>query len=188
MSRARIAIAMLLAVGLGGCLRWFDHPWKHTDCNGRDCDDEMVLYSLAGGFPNQPIANVDPITKQTVDPIDPKMALRPGDIPTDTLHGWQVLGKTKITDSAARRSVHEALQRGIKNHDGSVAACFDPHHALRFKKEGKTVEWIICFMCNQIYVYEDGKQKETILISASPRPVLNEVLSRANVPLHKSAE
>src|SRR4051812_28862176 len=38
-------------------------------------------------------------------------------------HGWRVLGKTTLKGDAAKK-VRAAVERGVKDSDGSVAACF----------------------------------------------------------------
>ncbi len=169
---------------------------NRADARRADGQEEMIVFSLAGGFPVADDHVIDPeIVYQppptSGDPIDPSMAIGPNGRrsgPGETLHGWKVLGKTVVTRAATRRRIHEAIREGIRNHDGSVAACFDPHHAVRTTRNGKTTDMVICFMCSQIYVYEVGRKTETILVSTTPRPVLNDVLRAAGVPLAKAAE
>jgi hypothetical protein len=170
-----------------------------ADARRADSQEEMIVFSLAGGFPVAADRLIDPeIVHQppptSGDPVDPHMAIGPNTLHDgragagETLHGWTVLGRTAVTSPAARRRIHEAIREGIRNHDGSVAACFDPHHTIRVTRNGKTTDMVICFMCSQIYVYEDDRKTETILVSTTPRPVLNDVLRGAGVPLAKAAE
>ena len=106
-----------------------------------------------------------------------------GKPPADTFHGHTVLGKTEIKDAVTRRRLVGAFNGGVGDHDGSVAACFIPHHGMRVLKGKHSVDLVICFKCAQVYVYVDGEKTESILISTSPRPVVNEVLERARVSL-----
>src|SRR5436305_771733 len=64
----------------------------------------------------------------------------------ETLHGWPVLGKVAIADSAQRKAVVEAIKEAVRNPDPE-ARCFIPHHAIRSVKAGETVDLLICFSC-----------------------------------------
>lgn len=110
-----------------------------------------------------------------------------GKPPAETFHGHAVLGQTEVKDAVTRRRLVGAFNRGVSDHDGSIAACFIPHHGLRVQKGRHTVDLVICFKCAQVEVYVDGEKTESILISTSPRPMFNEVLERARVPLSDGA-
>ncbi len=105
--------------------------------------------------------------------------------PTETFHGHTILGKAEITDAVTRRKLVAAFNHGVSDHDGSVAACFIPHHGIRVQKLKDTVDLVICFKCAQVKVYINNQESETILISESPRPLFNEMLDRAHIPISK---
>jgi hypothetical protein len=108
----------------------------------------------------------------------------------ESFHGFAVHGKTVIQDTSTRKKLFNAFAKGVEDHDGSVAACFIPHHGLRVRSGGKTTDLVICFMCAQVYVYdsESSTKHESILISKSPRGAFDEVLKAGNVPVDKGAE
>jgi hypothetical protein len=131
--------------------------------------DEFVLYSLEPG-------GLAAGREETED-----------DKAGKTFHGHKVLGKTEVK-GAARKKLVKALERGVADHDGSVAACFIPHHGIRVKKDKQTIDLVVCFQCAQVYVYTDGKRGDSFLISTSPREAFNEVLKTARVPLSEKAK
>lgn len=97
--------------------------------------------------------------------------------------GWTVLGKTLIPDAEGRRRLLAALEKGIKEHDGPVAACFNPRHGVRATHQGKAADLVICFECVQGQVYVAGKREGGFLTTRSPEPVFDRALRDAKVPL-----
>lgn len=101
--------------------------------------------------------------------------------------GWLVLGKTKIDDAVTRKSVIDALRKGIEENElnaeeHKAAGCFQPRHGIRLKRDTKTVDIVICFECMHIYWHADT-DKEHTLTSASPQPPFDKVLTDAGVTL-----
>lgn len=127
--------------------------------------DEFVLYSLEPG----------------------KMGDKDG-ADGKTFHGHTILGQTEVKDAKTQKKLVDAFNRGVRDHDGSVAACFIPHHGLRVRKGERVVDLVVCFKCAQVNVYENDMRGEGVLISATPRATFNEVLKQAKVPLSKDAE
>ena len=119
--------------------------------------DEFVLYSL-----------------------DPR---RQAEEPKDGFHGWLVLGRTQITDAGARKKLVAALEQGVREHDGSIAHCFNPRHGIRATRAGKSVDLVICFECFQVEVFTAGQPDKGFLVSASPQQVFDEALRQADIPL-----
>jgi hypothetical protein len=73
--------------------------------------------------------------------------------------------------------------------DDDVPDCFDPRHAIRVQHEGKSIYLLICFECEQVYVYvgDELDRDKWFPIKASAQPVFDEVLKAAGVPLPKPA-
>ena len=131
-----------------------------------DHPDEVVLYSLDPGGKGQ---------KSDPDPT------------RESFHGHIVMGKTVVADPDTRKTLFAAFRRGVNDHDGSVAMCFNPHHGLRVKSGTRTVDLVICFQCSQVHVFDDGKPGESFLISTSPCETFNDILEAAKVPLSSGA-
>lgn len=96
-------------------------------------------------------------------------------------HGFEILGKTEISDSIWREELVEAFKKGIHEGKGQPPACFDPRHGIRVVKKGTTVDFVICFEC--ITVMEVVSSTRYLRISYSPRDVFNNALKKANLPL-----
>jgi hypothetical protein len=118
------------------------------------------------------------------------LSLDPNAMPTREpghFWGWRVLGLTAVEPPAARQEVFAALERGIAENTGWVAACFDPRHGIRARRGDQLVELVVCFRCSQVYLYADGKWDGSVLITHSPEAVFDRVLSAAGVPLAEKA-
>jgi hypothetical protein len=103
--------------------------------------------------------------------------------PKDGFHGWQVLGKTTVTDAEARKNLVAAFKKGVGENKGIAAACFNPRHGIRVTQDGKTTDFVVCFECAQVQVFAGDNQGKGFLITSSPQPVFDGVLKEANVPL-----
>ena len=103
-----------------------------------------------------------------------------GDV--DGFHDLFVLGAT-APSQADRDQLVESLAQSVIEHDGSIAACFDPRHGIRVHHNGKVFDFIICFECAQIYWFKDKEKNPTILTSGSAQPVFDKVLKAASIKL-----
>jgi hypothetical protein len=107
----------------------------------------------------------------------------------DGFHGWMILGQTAIKGADVRSQILTALYQGIAKSDGNGAKCFDPRHGIRATANGKTVDLVICFECNWVYVYYDNDEnrQHVAVTTREPQSVLDKVLKGAGVPLPKQA-
>lgn len=104
------------------------------------------------------------------------------DIPEkDNFHGFRILGRVTLKD-AGRKTIVDGLRKGIKDSDGSVAACFNPRHGIRATVAGKTADIVICFECHSL-VTHIGETRGSALTARTPEATFNKVLKDANVPL-----
>lgn len=94
-----------------------------------------------------------------------------------------ILGRTTIIDPATQARLNYALAAGVRESDGTAAACFNPRHEIRITQRGVTTEIIICFECRQVQVQRGGKVIAYFLTSESPQQTFDEVLLKAGVPL-----
>ncbi len=103
-------------------------------------------------------------------------------------HRNGVLGQTQITDPKVRAELVDALydaMPGFMEGYGDLD-CFNPHHGIRATRGGRTVDAEICFECEAVYFYENGKSWEVPLVSRPrnrPRQVFDQALTDAHVPL-----
>lgn len=134
-----------------------------------------------------PVANLEQATSITLYSIDgnhypqDEIARRPAN--AEIFHGYPVLGKIELTDAADRKTLLSELRRGIEANEGTVAGCFIPRHALRATEASGTVDYVICFQCMQINVYENGKSGTNMLTTAAPQPAFDAILKKAKIAL-----
>lgn len=105
-------------------------------------------------------------------------------LPADAerFHGYVVLGKTRVTSQRIRHFLISRFYQGMAENQTVRNACFEPRHALRVTRAGRTVDVVICFQCLQSQVYADGRTLR-VTTSNTPRPAFDRVLAAAHVPL-----
>lgn len=69
----------------------------------------------------------------------------------ETLHDWPIIRKTTVKSAAVRKELLGELDKLVAQGGGS--RCFYPRHAIRASHDGKVVDLLICFECNNIEVY-----------------------------------
>lgn len=155
----RVVILLLIAI-LSGC---------STDRVPTDAS--KVLRNA----PTLELFSLDPVIRDKMDG-------------STTFHGWKVLGSAKLPAGNQRDFLIDALEIGIAEHDGTVAACFDPRHGVRVTYEGKQHDFVICFHCFQAEWYIDDVKTEGFLLSRSPQPTFDKLLRDASVTLPAAAD
>lgn len=101
----------------------------------------------------------------------------------EKFHGFPVIGKVEITDAGRRQELVSALKDGMaRQPELGPAACFWPRHGLRVVAKGKTVEFVICFECNQVDEFR-GDQRRRKLINGDVQPTFDKPLKDFGVPL-----
>ncbi|MCD6052030.1 MAG: hypothetical protein K0Q55_3448 [Verrucomicrobia bacterium] len=130
--------------------------------------DSFVLLSLgpdtetqnwAAGITNAP-------------PIKPK---------PEMLGRWEILGSTAITNRNEQQELISSLQKSLQLSAGKRYACFDPHHALRMKRDDKSTDLIICFQC--VAMHENNPRQRILWIDHSQRTNFDAVLIRHGLPI-----
>lgn len=135
----------------------------------------ILVGSLAG------LRADDSLTLYSIDPTEIAAGKEPE--PGELFHRHLVLGKIDIADAAARRQIVSSVKSGVARGNPFVAkACFWPRHGIRAVSGGRTVDLLICFQCDSVAVYR-GETVASDPISDSPKPLLNEYLTSAGVPL-----
>jgi hypothetical protein len=113
------------------------------------------------------------------------LSLEPSGGPTredGNFWGWRVLGSTVVSPET-RDQLLAALERGIAENTGWRAACFIPRHSVRAASGSSGGDLVVCFECDQVHVYLKGKPSASVLVTGSPQPAFDRVLSEAGVPL-----
>jgi hypothetical protein len=114
--------------------------------------------------------------------LDPDVEVKEG--AKDVFHGYKVLGKTVVKRKGVRKEILVALFRGVAAGDTEGEPdCFNPRHGIRATYQGKTVDLVLCFECDQIMVYEGESNVAQVFTDGSPQRVFDKVLKDAGVPL-----
>jgi hypothetical protein len=115
--------------------------------------------------------------------LDPKH--RDESAPTE-FYRRRVIGKIKVNDPVMRKRLLGAFDASVRAENES-AKCFDPRHAIRVQHSGKTFYLVICFHCNNVYIYSDDDldHQDYVSTDISPLTIFDEVLKAANIPLAK---
>jgi hypothetical protein len=115
--------------------------------------------------------------------LDPQH--RDEDAPTE-FYRRRVVGKIRVNDPAMRKRLLGALDASVRAENES-AKCFDPRHAIRVRHSGRTFYLVICFHCNNVYIYSDDnlEHQDYIATNISPLDIFDEALKAANIPLAK---
>ncbi len=99
-----------------------------------------------------------------------------------TFRGYPLLGETDV-DGAELAKVIESLHRGIYG-KSSPARCFMPHHGIRVQSGKKSIDLLICFLCDVMMHYSSLRSTRAVSgqISKAPKRILNLLLKKAGVP------
>jgi hypothetical protein len=128
-----------------------------------------------------PIARLGPPDKLVLDSIEGAESLDGAKPEGETFHGYAVLGKLVVRDPQARDEILAAIQDGVSDGD-KLASCFVPRHGLRVTKNGRTVDFAVCFECYQVRMYGDG-EPQTLAITRDAKKVFDGHLTSAGIPL-----
>jgi len=121
------------------------------------------------------LANTTRVTLYSLESMSPQ------DTSSGKFYRYKILGKIELDNEEAKKATG-AFQDAISGWNGSMAMCFEPHHAIRLNSNGHVYDYLLCYMCNQIEVYEDGKLISGLGATGSP-DILNGLLTVAHVPL-----
>jgi hypothetical protein len=148
----------------------------------------LIIFGITGcqrdSGADQNVEIPDDMTLYSIDGRDGKEGKRTEPKPKtdEDFHGYPVLGKIAVTDAATKQAILTALNEGIASKDAKEAKCFNPRHGLRTVNKGKTIEYVICFECGQVYVTEGDTTKKH-LTSTAPQAVFDKYLKEAGIPL-----
>jgi hypothetical protein len=100
----------------------------------------------------------------------------------ERLHGYLILGSAVIRDAALQKELVDSVKDAVKGNTGIAAACFNPRHAIRATRGGKSVDMLICFQCLQMEVYQGAKWKMS-LISSTQKELFTQVAAQMKLPV-----
>jgi hypothetical protein len=144
-----------------------------------------LLLAGCGRNPTPPPQSGGTFVLYSIDPDrEPKdeQEAAAADAAGERFRGFYVRGSAAINDPAERAKLLDALRDGIANNDGAVAACFNPRHGIRAGDGGPRVDYLICFECRHVHVFEAGKPQRYAVTSDAPAAVFNAQLKAHGLP------
>lgn len=107
-------------------------------------------------------------------------------LPKDILfHNFKILGSIKINNFEEQNKIVTEIESAVSMIDADFANCFWPRHGVRVTDGNIVYDFVICYHCNTLYLYEgDNKLKEIII--GGTVDILNAILIKAKVPLPES--
>lgn len=129
--------------------------------NARQClfqSSEMILYSI------------DPA--HSFEPKKNEIAMQ----------SFKVLGSLPIEDVNTKLALANEIKRVTSVLLPFSAACFNPRHAIRVSNQKESFDFLICFECSIIEVYQGETCIATVSITGYS-DIFNDLLEKANIPL-----
>lgn len=111
-----------------------DDPFAHrvTDLTGEDRDALEHADSMT-------ILRLDPNAEKSQDPEAPHF------------RAWAVRAQAVVSTPAARQQVATLVERSVREADEML--CFNPRHVVSVRKGAETVDFVICYECQQMLVF-----------------------------------
>ena len=99
-------------------------------------------------------------------------------------HDYPILGETVVASPSSRQALAATLASSLAAWDGTVSFCFHPRHGLRATHGGNTYDFLICFQCGFLYLYQSTGDRVGFGLIGGPGP-FRDILAAANVPVVK---
>jgi hypothetical protein len=103
--------------------------------------------------------------------------------PAPKFHGWDVIGKTTITNSEVRTKLIAALRNAVADPPPGKVGCFNPRHGIHAIHQGDAIDLVICFECEIALVYTNDEETSGFHITSPPRVTFNKTLLEAGISL-----
>lgn len=129
-------------------------------------------------FPDKLWSVVENASRLTLYMVLPEPRARWGD---QTFHGYPVLGRVEV-EEASFSKVIESLRRGIFGKSVPLR-CWDPHHAIRARCGTRTVDIVMCFVCDVMQHFPTQHARKPVWgqVGQAPKRVLNRLLKKAGL-------
>jgi acyl-CoA thioesterase-1 len=97
-------------------------------------------------------------------------------------NGYVVLGKVDVASEQERVAIFTALQQGIDlGYVHGAFGCFEPHHGVRLRRDGKTYDYVLCFQCLNVAEFVDGKYTTETTMVRTAQALIDQHLKSAHV-------
>jgi len=126
----------------------------------------LALGMLAGCAPQEPPPEpVETLVVYSLEPMGSEIdGVEPGDV---FFHHKLVYGSVTVTDPQAQQEILNAVRQGIEEEEQDPTVhkmcMFMPRHGVRHTaKDGRVTEWVICFSCGDVRIWENGQPQEWV--------------------------
>lgn len=137
---------------------------------------------VQGALPNGSQAIFDGADKFVLYSLDPHESMKNMGHKT-YFHEFGILGETAISDKATMQRLRESFYDGITNDENMMAACFNPRHGLRAIKNGKNLDFLICFECGQEQTFFNGKSVGRAEVNRRPQNTFDRIYTDAGLKM-----
>jgi hypothetical protein len=77
-------------------------------------------------------------------------------------HGYEVLSELRVEANDQRNTAAAFLGKTLHWNELRKALCFNPRHGLRVLSGKRTLDFLICFQCNRVDIFEGCEQLATL--------------------------
>ena len=102
-------------------------------------------------------------------------------------HGYKVLGHAPVEGEDAQTAIKE-FKNAIARWNGAIAGCFEPRQALAVQYKGHTYEFLICYTCQNLAYFLDGKSIGDVGVTGSPDALKALLIKRGVTPSNSDVE
>lgn len=93
-------------------------------------------------------------------------------------HGHAILSRFTVRQADQRKEVTAFMGRAFHWNFFRQAACFSPRHGLRVVQGRRTTDFLICFECDRVSVYEGEKETGSLAFIAPKSNSLEQTLRK----------
>lgn len=103
-----------------------------------------------------------------------------GDFPQGGVAGYEVVEHKILEGDLAHLVAYEFLR--VLDGENYSSGCFDPRHALIVETEAHMYDYLLCFACGKMAIYEDGEYLSRIETQRDAE-VLNALMVKAGMTI-----
>lgn len=166
----KLAAAFISALFLGGCASE-EFVFRPSETAQRaQAEAKVLVPEILSGVSDLEIISIDP------------GSYRRAEEQTDArLLGYKIIGSAPIRNSAVQQRLSAAFIKGVTESNGLSFMCFSPRHALRIRKEGRSIVFLICFECMKVKAIGDSRL-EWFFTTGDEEVVFDAVLGELGIP------
>lgn len=80
-------------------------------------------------------------------------------------HGYEILSEVRALAKEQRQEAAGFLGKTLHWNDLRMALCFNPRHGMRLMSGKQTLDFLICFECNRVRIFDGDEQLAEIAMA-----------------------